>query len=284
MHDEPMPLMPSQKVPDYAHIHSDVTDGYFWGLVALILFSPLWIDLPAFLAMFSGWSPALQVVFMSLQVAKFCLMAIWLAWGGSRVLWRMIVVGSSLLGTSVILARTFPWGGTVVPQLWWLTMLATATGIAVPRLLGVRWARIASERRPAALPEKPSRQFALLDMFLWTATAACVFGVFRWLPLPDEIVLYIYLGIGTLLFIVGSLGSMWAILGTNGPVLGRGTMVVAGMVFAGFVIAVLTGMSSESEVVGYWLAFNALSTFCVMFGLLVTRRFGYRLHWRETVD
>jgi hypothetical protein len=110
--------------------------------IAAILLAPLVIDVPMAAIMRGGLGRREpEFIFMlamfSISVAKFCLLAIWLAWGGSRLIWRVIVVFASLLFTCFAFA--YDAHATEGYSAVLLACAAIAGTSAIPKLFGVRW-------------------------------------------------------------------------------------------------------------------------------------------------
>src|SRR5437868_760690 len=111
-------------------IDRDTTELYFdaerqsrFAIAALtVLASPFLVDglVTALLHGIRGDSIFITVLF-GLIVAKFGLVAMWLGWGGSRTIWRMLIVMLSLLFTSLVI----PGIDRDRPQVFLVMLLAT---------------------------------------------------------------------------------------------------------------------------------------------------------------
>jgi hypothetical protein len=154
-------------------------------------------------------------------LAAICGFAFWLSWGGSRVFFRLIVVGLGGLFLCVALSFVVP-GGNEFLEFATVT-LGTAVVLALPRLAGVRRCRLG----PDGLPQlsRQNHQFSIRDIFVWTTTAALLVACTRWAEVPkrvqhfDELLfLSVCLGICALL-------AMWATLTMNDRVVRRGVFV-----------------------------------------------------------
>ena len=263
----------------------------FVGAIAAILMAPLVIDVPIAAIMRSGrWGREPEFVFIlaivSISLAKFCLLAIWLAWGGSRLIWRVIVVFTSLLFTCFAFA--YDAHATEGYSAVLLACAAVAGASAIPKLFGVRWI---SEYRGAG-PADPTtaartaRQFTLVDIFIWTATAAVVAGVIRWLGFPREllstnpIALLLNIGCGLGYPAAVTLLTMWAALAPSPSVGPR--CVIAWLVMIGlmspFLLMIAAGARRESGVALLVIVGAMSSTMFLVFApLLVLRNWGHRL-------
>jgi len=260
----------------------------FVGAIAAILLAPLVIDVPmAALARGGLGHREPEFIFMLamfiISVAKFCLLAIWLAWAGSRLIWRVIVVFASLLFTCFAFA--YDAHATEGYSTVLLACAAIACASAIPKLFGVRWISENTVRSSAdaTKPAHAARQFTLVDMFIWTATVAVVAGVIRWLGFPRELI-HMH-PLETLLIVGCSLGypaagtllTMWAAL-APGPNVGP-RCVIAWFVMIGlmapFLLLVAGGGSEEALMV---IAGAMSSTMFLVFApLLVLRNWGHRL-------
>jgi len=199
--------------------------------VAAALLSPLLIDVPIAALMRAGLGRdepgvVFQLVFYCVTGAKFCLLAVWLAWGSSRTIWRVIVVFVSLLFTC--LAFAYDAHATEGYSVVLLACVAISGICAIPKLLGIRWVNeddLGTEARADA-PGHMARQFTLVDLFIWTATVAVVTGVIRWLGFPRDLLqmnpleMLLVFGCGLGYPAAGTLLSMWAAL-APGPNVGN---------------------------------------------------------------
>lgn len=267
------------------------TRDRFVGAIAAILLAPLVIDVPmALIVRGSALHREPEFIFMlamfSISVAKFCLLAIWLAWGGSRLICRVIVVFASLLFTCFAFAydaRATEGYSTVL-----LACAAIAGASAIPKLFGVRWV---SENgngttADAATPAHTARQFTLVDMFIWTATVAVVAGVIRWLGPPTDLLrmnpieLLLVVGCSLGYPSAGTLLTMWAALAPSPNVGPR--CVVAWFVMIGlmspFLLMIAAAARQESgEALLVIVGAMSSTMFLVFAPLLVLRNWGHRL-------
>jgi hypothetical protein len=261
------------------------------GAIAAILLAPLAIDVPMAAIMRGGLGhrePAFifMLTMFSISVAKFCLLAIWLAWGGSRLIWRVIVVFASLLFTCFAFA--YDAHATEGYSTVLLACAAIAGASAIPKLFGVRW--ISENGRPSSADATKSahaaRQFTLIDMFVWTATVAVVAGVVRWLGFPRELThmhpvesLLIF-GCGLGYPAAGTLLAMWAALAPS-PNVGPRCMI-AWFVMIGLMspfLLMIAGGARQEGGVALLVIVGAMSStmFLVFAPLLVLRNWGHRL-------
>jgi hypothetical protein len=232
------------------------------------------------------------VIVVSVEIAKFCLLATWLAWGGSRAVVRVIVVFISLLFTCVIFGGAGEPGAT---QLWsalLLIQIFLACLIALPRLQGCHW--FSAEELPidncaaAATLRRRARQFSLVDLFVWTATVAVVSGIVRWLGFPvalledDSIFDFLIFFYGLAVLAVGTLLSIWIAMPQSPRIGRRVTISSIGMTAAisPVLLMVMASAGREAgEIVLFLLATTALSMLLVAGPLAVLRSFGDRVVW-----
>jgi len=263
----------------------------FVGAIAAILLAPLVIDVPmAAIARGGLGNREPEFLFMmamfSISVAKFCLLAIWLAWGGSRLIWRVIVVFASLLFTCFAFA--YDTHATEGYSTVLLACAAIAGASAIPKLFGVRWISADGGACSAGViaAAHTARQFTLVDMFIWTATVAVVAGVVRWLGFPRDFVhihpveMLLIVGCGLGYPAAGTLLAMWAALAPSPNVGPR--CVIAWFVMIGllspFLLMIAAGARQEGGVV-LLVTVGAMSstTFLVFAPLLILRNWGHRL-------
>jgi hypothetical protein len=262
----------------------------FVAAIAAILLAPLVIDVPMAAIVRGGIGRREpEFIFMlamfSVSVAKFCLLAIWLAWAGSRLIWRVIVVFASLLFTCLAFAydtRATEGYSTVL-----LGCAALAAASAIPKLFGVRWVNQDSDAiAKNAGPAHTARQFTLVDMFIWTATVAVVVGVIRWLGFPRDVLnpnpiaWLLIVGCGLGYPAAGALLAMWAALAPSPNVGSR--CVVAWFVMIGllspFLLMIAAGARQESgEALLITIGAMSSTMFLVFAPLLVLRSWGHRL-------
>jgi len=260
----------------------------FVGAIAAILLAPLVIDVPMAAMMRGGLGRREpEFIFMlamfSISVAKFCLLAIWLAWGGSRLIWRVIVVFASLLFTCFAFA--YDAHATEGYSAILLACAAIAGASAIPKLFGVRWVSAdgGANSADATKPAHAARQFTLVDMFIWTATAAVVAGVVRWLGFPRDVVhieMLLVVGCSLGYPAAGTLLAMWAALAPSPNVGPR--CVIAWFVMIGlmspFLLMIAATARQEGGVALLWIVGAMSSTMFLVFApLLVLRNWGHRL-------
>jgi hypothetical protein len=259
--------------------------------IAAILLAPLVIDVPMAAIMRGGLGRRepefiFMLAIVSISVAKFCLLAIWLAWGGSRLIWRVIVVFASLLFTCFAFA--YDAHATEGYSAVLLACAAIAGASAIPKLFGVRWVseNAGAGSAGAIAAARPARQFTLVDMFIWTATVAVVAGVIRWLGFPREPIqmhpVETLLTVGCTLGYpsAGTLLTMWAALAPSPNVGPR--CVIAWFVMIGlmspFLLMIAAGARQEAGVALLIIVGAMSSTMFLVFApLLVLRNWGHRL-------
>lgn len=159
----------------------------------------------------------LKAVLLAAIFAAICGIAYWLSWGGSHVFFRLIIVGLGVVFLCIALGAMVR-GHSEYLQFATVT-LGTAMVVALPRLAGVIRVRLGPDGLPEA--SQSSRQFSMLDLFVWTTTAALLAAVVRWadvpnkLPAADELLVWsVRLGICTLL-------AMWGVLAMGRRVIAR---------------------------------------------------------------
>jgi hypothetical protein len=263
----------------------------YWAVVAAIV-SPIVID--GLTAAVARYSRDLGVVaglfFTCIEVTKFCLLATWLAWGGSRAVVRIIVVFISLLISSAMFGAR----SNEITQIWAMLFLGTislASAIALPKLFGVRWIageEMLSDGRVHERAEYRSlRQFTLVDMFVWTLTVAVVDGMFRWLGLPDDIShenpvdLLVRLLPGIAAPAIGTILCLWAAMSRD-PRVGLRTMISLGSMYLLtspiWLMALLASRGPESAIAIFCILASITATMLLVIGcLLVPRNLGDRM-------
>jgi hypothetical protein len=197
-------------------------------------------------------------------LAAVCGFAFWLSWGGSRVFFRLVVVGFGVLFFCVALGAISQ-GHNEFFEFAAVT-LGTAAVVALPRLVGVRRCRLGSDGLPPMARKIP--QFSVLDIFVWTTTVALLAACMRWAEVPkrlkgfDELVRWSgLLGICTLL-------AMWATLSMSHRVVRRGVLAAA--------IAIGIGIFSGAERAEKTVAMVSAVAILIACFLLLRRR-GVRL-------
>ena len=234
-----------------------------------------------------------MVVVASVEIAKFCLLATWLAWGGSRAVVRVIVVFISLMITCLIFGMGGEPGATQFWSMLLLVQILLACLIALPKLWGCRW--FSAEELPLADPVvanslgKRMRQFSLVDLFMWTATVAVVSGIIRWLGFPTDVLennigefIFVFLALlyAVAVFAVGTLLSIWIAM-PQSPRIGRRVTISSFGMTAAISPVLLTVMASAGreagEIVLFLFATTALSMLLVAGPLMVLRSFGDRV-------
>lgn len=142
-------------------------------------------------------------------MARFGCLAIWLAWGQSRVVWRLPMV---LLNIVVSVAIwTAGSNSHNEMQFFLFFVLGVSVIAAIPRLFRVHRVNLKDPPGYLATREVRGGQFRLTDMFAWTATAALLMGIVRWVGVPQEwewLALILALPVAGILVLV----AMWATL------------------------------------------------------------------------
>src|SRR5262245_46026054 len=110
------------------------------------------------------------VFFAGWLLATGCGEAMWLAWGGANLLWRLIIVGFGMV------MLTYFWApDRDVFKIALSTTLASSVLLAIPRLIGIHRCRLDSDNVPQAIGA--SRQFSISNIFIWITSIALVLGV-----------------------------------------------------------------------------------------------------------
>ncbi|HEY2882761.1 MAG TPA: hypothetical protein VGJ15_10015 [Pirellulales bacterium] len=264
--------------------------GRFIMSVVAVLLAPFVIDLPItalFHANFDRGEPGVPaaVLGVSLFIARFSFLGMWLAWGGSRLIWRIMATYLSLLFSCAVygISREDR-HATEAYSMAMLLVTVFAAMLAIPKLFGIRWVLLQELDSEDKISQPYRRQFSLLDMFLWTFTVAFVLGVFRWLGFPNlqgEASLawfFLVTTIGLGMPAIAALLSMWAALHRGEEVQLRIALA------AGFTLLLLSPLlliagigNARGEAVVAILFTIAGSLFCLIAPLLLLRSFGHRL-------
>lgn len=234
-----------------------------------------------------------MVIVVSVEIAKFCLLATWLAWGGSRAVLRVIVVFISLLFTCIIFGVANDPGATQFWSMLLLVQIFLACLIALPKLWGCRW--FSAEELPLADPAatnslgKRVRQFSLVDLFMWTATVAVVSGIIRWLGFPGDLIVsniseftlvVLLVPYIVALLAIGTLLSIWIAM-PQSPQIGKRVAISSIAMMFGLSPALLMVLASAGweagQIVLFLVATTALSMLLVAGPLAVLRSFGDRV-------
>jgi hypothetical protein len=245
--------------------------------VLLVLAAPFLVDAPVLAVLDAQRGDSfLTPVLLSIIAAKFGLMTMWSAWGGSWAFLRMLVVALSWCFTSQLIpvppSDKFEIFAAVV-----LGTLLCGAVVALPRLFGVRWVTQRDLLGNRAAPSQRMYQFSILDMFTWTTTTAVMAALVRWSGLPNYIDVYsiIVFCIAAAILIVGVWAAMWAGLTMRKFVGARVVATLALALLMGLGTAVLSG--GRSEDVGYTIAWFLCTEGCLLAACFIMRRNGHRL-------
>jgi hypothetical protein len=147
------------------------------------LASPFFVDGLAVLILKSlkGQSPII-VFAIGAMLGKFALLSMWLAWGSSRVIWRVLIIMVSVFFTTMVsqIDQDKPQFYLVVL----LQVILCAGAIAIPRLFGARWVERWTLRADEPVPMRRN-QFSILDLLIWTTTFAIIASVMQAIGLPS---------------------------------------------------------------------------------------------------
>jgi hypothetical protein len=275
---------------NYLEIHEFPWLSRLTAAIATALLAPLVIDGPiSAFAHTTRQEPGVLVliVIASIEIAKFCLLAAWLAWGGSRAVLRVIIVFASLLFSCVVFGIA---GEPDITQAFSILLLAStvlASLIATPKLFGCRWlsaAEMALDQHPATDSRRRLRQFSIVDLLMWTATVAVIAGIIRWLGLPRELLnpdfaleSLMWLGFVVALAI-GTLLAIWSAL-TRSPWVIRRSITSGALVFGLFTPLWLAMLAhpNNGEMFFALLGVIGCSLAMVIGALLVPRHLGDRV-------
>ncbi len=268
------PLSPSHQ--PLRHTLPEAEPSALFGIAGIILFSPLFVDIPVLTLgfFFSSMEPLLAGFPLGAMGAKFCLMAIWLAWGTGLLAMRFVVVALSLL----------PWAllGGQVYLMPLAILVIVAVAVAVPRWSGLRLVRFVADEAKVTDADY-ILQFRLADLFAWTFAAAILFGVLRLTGLPQDHDEFLQTAIllGALLSICAFV-SLWAVLRPRCKG-GRSMLVACALATAGattttalfFVFVVRDVFVMEAVFITATAAFIATLVTCLVLGTV--RESGRRL-------
>jgi hypothetical protein len=146
------------------------------------LASPFFVDGLAVLMLKSlnGQSP-IVVFAIGAILGKFALLSMWLAWGSSRVIWRVLIIMVSVFFSTMVSQIDPDKSQFYLVVL--LQVILCAGAIAIPRLFGARWVERWTLRAVEPVPVRRN-QFSILDLLIWTTTFAIIAGVMQAIGLP----------------------------------------------------------------------------------------------------
>jgi hypothetical protein len=250
--------------------------------VVLVLGSPFLIDAPAFALPYDFISDSIIVpIFAGLVTAKLGLLATWLAWGGLRFIFRMLIVTLSLCFTLQL--KTNPLGQWPQDFLFlYLLLMVCAVVIAAPRMWGVRWVTRWNDLGGASMPTRKSYQFSIEDVLEWTTAVAFLAVLFRWIGLPkyefwDPFFILLY---WIVLIAIGVLTAMWAELTTKPNVAARVAVTLGiTLLIATFSVALF---QAQAHTVPYVFILFLMTEDCLLGCFYFMRRLGHRLVWHKS--
>jgi hypothetical protein len=275
---------PSSNGADDRHSHPDRRSRFLLG-VLFVLASPFLVDAPAIkFSMTIHGDSILIPIFVGFVVAKFGLLAMWLGWGGSRAIWRMLILAVSWFFTCALIPGSYSDAAQAFAVIY-LLLVITAAFIAVPRLFGVRW--IASSEDSAAVlgATHHAYQFSIFDLLVWTTTTAILAALVRVLGLPQvfDVETVFFMCLACAMLIVGTLTAMWAQLAelAAGPsVAARAFITFALALVMAIVIAAIS--QAPSDAVGYIFALFLTIAACLLGACYCLRRQGQWIVWRKS--
>jgi hypothetical protein len=236
--------------------------------------SPFLVDgIGSLLAKNLGGDSFVLVFMIGVFLAKFGLLSIWLAWGGSRFIWRMLVVMVSVLFTTLAVSA-----GSDGPQMFLAVFLITllcSGAIAVPRLFGVHWVAEWTLHREELFPARRN-QFSIFDLLVWTTVVAIIAGVMSAIRLRMNVfefggICLIAVPIAALIILL----AMWTELNKAESIAGFVILNYFLLVVLAVVLGSITRAPGEAFV--YFLGTLAIALTCVLCALYFFRRAGDRL-------
>jgi hypothetical protein len=187
------------------------------------------------------------------------LLAAWLAWGQLRAVWRLPIVLPSVALSAILWTGgdRREWLEVISPMMF--VVLGVTLAAATPRLFGVYRINVFNPPRESADGNVNEGQFRLIDLFAWTATAAVLAGMMRWIGLPRDrewVAIIIFVPVGSLMV----LAALWATL-TKREQIGFRVLGAFGVAFA------------VAMILGSFAAFNPEAMFYFFYTLLLAMGF-----------
>lgn len=242
------------------------------------LLSPFLIDAPMEgISHTRGESaPLLGCSLLALNVARFGLFAIWLAWGAARVVWRLAIILPGIVAPALV------WSGATGEAEWrqmlsvlLVAFLGTAATSAFPRLFGAYRINIYDSPEDHTTQRNRAGQFGLVDIFAWTATVAVLAGIIRWVGFPRDTRALVILLITLLVMGIYVLLASWAVLTRKEPIYNRIAIALAVPFVGATALCALTNSDAE---VAFYVHFTLLMNMALLIGgLYVARSFGVRV-------
>jgi hypothetical protein len=215
-----------------------------------------------------------QVIPIGIVQAVMCGFAYWLGWGGSRVLFRLIVAG---IGLYLLYAAFSAMPGVRMAPFAIIT-LCTSMIAATPRFFGLRQCRLSADDVPESTMR--DRQFSLVDLFLWTMTAALLAGTARWVDLSDQMRRQNVEAnfIASARLAICTLAAMWAMLTLRGHVWMRLTIAIG-------LVAVVEAVIYFSRFGSNWIPAVVYPTTAIVLCLafFVLRCRGFRIARNQSI-
>ncbi|HZZ30194.1 MAG TPA: hypothetical protein VFE46_19505 [Pirellulales bacterium] len=226
----------------------------------------------------------LTPLLFSIIFAKYGLMAMWLAWGGSRAIWRMIILAISWFFTCMLTPGPY----TDVPQLFlafYLQLIVIAAAIAVPRLFGVRWVADVKWSAGVSVAQNKPYQFSIYDLLIWTTTVAILAELIRWVGMPQGVgmegIFFMSLGGAMLAFIV--LTAMWAQLAEMAVGSSMGGRTILTFILALIMAVVVVSLSrAPGKAAAFLFMLILATTGWLLAACYVLRCYGHRLVRRKS--
>jgi hypothetical protein len=248
------------------------------------LLSPLLIDAPiaSLSSMRGDPAPLLGCILFASAAARFGLLAIWLAWGATRAVWRLPLVLPGII--LPVLIWTGGRNGFIewrqVLSLLLMLFLGTAALAAVPRLFGAYRINLYDSPTDSSSQRVRGGQFGLLDIFAWTATVAVLAGIVRWVGLPRDSAWPVFLLIALPITGIYVLTAIWAVLTKMESIYNRAA-IAGGITFVGAtVLCLLTSARAKDA---FYIHFMLLLIMALLIGgLYLARSLGVRLTVRES--
>jgi hypothetical protein len=201
------------------------------------------------------------------------IVAVWVAWGSGKLLWRLV---PTILGALVYLS-CYPRSDSQMLMCFTFGEMS----FCLPLLLVARMAGLRLEI--ASCPSTAPRhyQFSIRDLLLWTAALAVVLSAIRCLPLPrlGQVFFDSQVIIAVVVFTCFAGVMMYSSLG-SGSFAARRQAVLLAFVFL-LCMASLTGMPKDAwELLHIPLDFGSIVAWLIG-SFLVVRWAGYRFAWRR---
>lgn len=213
-----------------------------------------------------GFWAAIEIGWLA---AIICGEALWIVWGGIGLLWRLIIVGLGVMSSYVFwLARD----RIVLLIIISITLLSSIL-LALPRWFGFRRCWLSAGGMSQA--SFGTRQFSMLDIFLWTTSIALLAGIAHWtdLSLYEIVEDFMFDFRWSIRLAICGCAAVWAILSIHGRIPFR-------LLIAALIVISTAWVTKANDVVFSQtvdLMAPPISFFYLCAGLYFFRRQGLRL-------